>query len=301
MSGQDTIYELVTERVIAKLEAGTAPWQKPWTAAAGGVPVSLSSRKPYRGINVFLLAIAAADGGYRSNWWGSHKQIQKLGGHVREGEKSTIVVFWKRLPIEERDPETGNKVKKVIPLLRYYRVWNAEQCDGLPEKYQAPAEVSGTFAEHKDAERIIKEYLGREGAPSLRYGGDRAFYLDSANLIQLPAREDFHSEEEFYSTAFHEATHSTGAPQRLNRKGIAEFDHFGSEKYAKEELVAEMGSAILQAVTGIEVTFDNSANYIANWLQRLRDDKKLVVQAAAQAQRAVDYILGVEYEKGGDE
>lgn len=299
MSGTDTIYELVTERVIAKLEEGTAPWQKPWTAAAGGVPVSLSSKKPYRGINVFLLAIAAADGGYRSNWWGSYKQIEKLGGQVRKGEKSTVVVFWKRLPIEE--VVDGKKVKKVIPLLRYFRVFNAEQCDGLPEKYQAPAEVEGTFAEHKDAERIIKEYLGREDAPELRYGGDRAFYADALNLIQLPAREDFHSEEEFYSTAFHEVTHSTGSPRRLDRKGIAEFDHFGSEKYAKEELVAEMGSAILQAVTGIEAPFDNSAAYIANWLTKLRDDKKLVVQAAAQAQRAVDHILGVEYSKGDDE
>jgi antirestriction protein ArdC len=300
VSGQDTIYELVTERVIASLEKGNAPWRKPWSATTGGVAVSLSSGKPYRGVNTLLLAIAAEDGGYRSNWWGSYKQVQKLGGNVRKGEASTVVIFWKRLVVEET--VDGKKVKKVIPLLRYFRVFNAEQCDGLPEKYQAPAPVTGTFAEKRDAELVLKGYLGRDGAPSVRYGGDRAYYQDGLNHIQLPAREDFHSEDEFYATAYHEITHSTGSPRRLNRPGVANFDHFGSEKYAKEELVAEMGSAILQAVTGIEAPFENSANYVASWLRKLRDDKKLVVQAAAQAQRAVDHILGIEHgDKDADE
>lgn len=300
MSGTDTIYELVTERVLAKLEEGTVPWSKPWSASAGGVPVSLSSGKPYRGINVILLAIAAEDGGYRSNWWGTYKQVEKLGGNVRKGEKSTIVVFWKRLLME--DEVDGKKVKKAIPLLRYFRVFNADQCENLPEKYQAPAEVEGTFAEHKDAEQLLKEYFARENAPRVSYGGDRAYYQDGVNKIQLPNREDFFTPEEYYSTAFHEVTHSTGSSLRLNRPGIAEANHkFGDVVYAKEELCAEMGSAILQAVTGIEAPFDNSAAYIANWLGALKNDNKLVVQAAAQAQKAVDHILGIEYGKGEDE
>lgn len=291
----DRIHELVTERIIAKLEEGVAPWHRPWRG--GLAPLSMSSGKPYRGINILLLALAAEDGNFTSNWWGSYKQIQKLGGQVRKGEKSTIVVFWKRLVVEEE--VDGQKVRKTIPLLRFFRTFNADQCDGLPEKYQGATASVGTFAERQDAEQILKGYLSREGAPVVRHGGDEAYYLDFRNAIHLPRRESFETADSYYGTAFHEVTHSTGSPRRLGRPGIVDFDHFGSERYAKEELVAEMGSAILQAVTGIEAPFDNSAAYVANWLTQLRNDKKLVVTAAAQAQRAVDHILGVEY--GADE
>ncbi len=272
----DTIHRIVTERMIAALQRGTVPWRKPWQAAAGR-PRSMSTGQPYRGVNVFLLGLAAAEEGYGSPFWGTYRQIAGLGGQVRKGERSTLVVFWKQAQAEHRDPQTGELTVKSLPVLRYYRVFNAAQADDLPDRfYPAPGDV--------------------------HVPGDRADYHPATDAIRLPLPAQFRTPEAYSATAFHEAGHSTGHPTRLNRPGIAAFDHFGSGRYAREELVAQMTSALLCAQTGIddEELFRNSASYIASWLTTLGTDHKLVITAAGRAQRACDLITQAEREPAKD-
>jgi len=315
MSGQDKIYEMITERMIAQLEAGVVPWRKPWAAAGIGVPRNIKSGKGYRGVNVFLLA-----GDYTSPWWGTYDQMAEKSGARKvsdnsrrgnhwekdgeywtglKGEKSTVIVFWKRLVVDDKESENG---KKVIPMLRYFHVFNAEQVQGIPEKYLAPKtpETVDPDVVLETAQNIHDEYLAREGAPRYRETGNRAFYnLEDGDTITVPARAAFPDERDYHSTRFHEETHSTGHSSRCDRPGVVNFDHFGTGQYAKEELVAEMGASMLMAIAGIETkeTFENSAAYVQNWLKNLKDDHKLVVAAAGQAQKAVDHILGVTYEE----
>jgi antirestriction protein ArdC len=297
MGMSDTVYRIVTERMIAALQRGSVPWRKPWQTAAGQLR-SMSTGQPYRGVNVFLLGMAAAEEGYSSPFWGTYRQINALGGQVRKGEHSTPVVFWKLAQTEHRDPQTGEITLKLLPVLRYYRVFNAVQADHLPERFH-PA--PGEYSEIAEPQTVLDGYL--TGGPKLvHFAGDRADYHPLTDTIRLPLRSQFHTSEGYYATAFHEAGHSTGHPARLNRPGIAAFDHFGSGKYAREELVAQMSSSILCAETGIEdqEVFENSASYIAGWLSALNDDTKLVIIAAAQAQRACDLINQAEREPTKD-
>jgi antirestriction protein ArdC len=288
------IHELVTERMIAALERGTIPWQKPWQAPTGQ-PRSMSTGQPYRGVNVFLLALTAADEGYSSPFWGTYRQIGDHGGQVQRGERSTLVVFFKQHQVADQGQDIGREElgeggMKAVPVLRYFRVFNAEQADGLPHRFHPEP---GAFAEITQPQTVLDGYLHHDG-PQLRHvAGDRADYHWRTDTIRLPRREQFRTSEGYYAAAFHECGHSTGHPSRLARPGIAAFDHFGSDRYAKEELVAQMTSSILCAQTGIDTSeeFSNSASYIASWLQALRDDKKLVIAAAAQTQRASDMVI----------
>jgi len=291
----ERVYEQVTERMIAALERGTVPWQKPWQPETGQ-PRSMTSGQPYRGVNVFLLALTAADDGYSSPFWGTYRQISDHGGQVRRGERSTLVVFFKQHQIPQQGDQAGpggqpaEASTRTVPVLRYFRVFNAEQADGLPERFHPEP---GTFTEITAPQAVLDAYL-RHGGPQLRHiAGDRADYDWRTDTIRLPRREQFRTPEDYYATAFHECGHSTGHQSRLARPGVVTFDHFGSQRYAKEELVAQMTSAILCAQTGIDNpdTFDNSASYISSWLRALRDDKKLVVAAAAQAQRASEAVF----------
>jgi antirestriction protein ArdC len=293
----DTVHRIVTERMIATLQRGTVPWHKPWQAAAGR-PRSMSTGQPYRGVNVFLLAMTAAEEGHGSPFWGTYRQISDLGGQVRKGEHSTLVVFWKKAQTEHRDPQTGELTVKSLPVLRYYRVFNAAQAGHLPERFH-PA--PGEHSEITEPQAILDGYLAR-GPRLLHVAGDRADYHPATDTIRLPLRSQFRSAQGYYATAFHEAGHSTGHPSRLNRPGIAAFDHFGSGKYAREELVAQMTSSLLCAQAGIDnsETFENSASYIASWLTALNNDNKLVITAAAQAQRACDVINQAEREPARD-
>jgi antirestriction protein ArdC len=293
----DTIHQIVTDRMIAALQRGTVPWRKPWQADTGQ-PRSMSTGQPYRGVNVFLLALTAAEEGYSSPFWGTYRQIGNLGGQVRNGEHSTLVVFWKQAQIEHRDPQTGELTVRQLPVLRYYRVFNLAQADHLPGRFH-PA--PGAHSEIKEPQTVLDGYLAR--GPKLHHvAGDCADYHPATDTIRLPLRAQFRSAEDYYATAFHEAGHSTGHPTRLNRPGIAAFDHFGSGKYAREELVAQMSSSLLCAQTGIDnpETFENSASYIANWLTALNHDTRLVITAAAQAQRACDVINQAEREPPKD-
>jgi antirestriction protein ArdC len=226
---------------------------------------------------------------YQSPFWLTYKQAQELGGNVKRGEKACPVVFWKWLDVEE------NGTTERIPFLRYYSVFNVTQCDGIPGD-KIPS-LNGTKRQHcpiAEAERIVSVMPKR---PEIKTGLDRAFYSPSGDFVGMPSPEQFRTGEDFYSVLFHELTHSTGHETRLNRKGITgtdgEWSSFGSTPYAKEELVAEMGAAFLCGQVGIvERTLDNSAAYVSSWLQRLKDDRRLVVHAAAQAQKAADFILG---------
>lgn len=289
------VYQLVTDKVLALLEEGTVPWHKPW--ASIGVPMSMSTGKPYRGINPFLLICTSAAMNYSSPWWGTFEQITERGGQVRKGEHSTMIVFWKRGTKTVTDEASGKDVDKPWAMLRYFRVFNADQADGLPEKYRTQA-----IAEHDPiagAEALVSEYM--DSLASVAFGGDRAFYSKARDHVQVPLLTRHRSAEEYYSTLFHELTHSTGHESRLNREGIVEGHAFGDELYSKEELIAEMGAAMLAGLAGIEqVTLPNSAAYLASWVKVLKGDAKLVVAAAGAAQRAIDFILDTAFESDGD-
>ncbi len=281
-----SVYEIVTERILEKLEAGTVPWHKPWKAA-GGWPQNLVSGKEYRGVNVWLLG--SQD--FSSPFWVTFKQAKQLGGSVRKGERSTPVVFWKWIERASEDPETGETKPKKIPLVRYYSVFNVEQCDGLTHKrLEADQDEPEPFNPIASAERIVASY---PKPPSISQDGRAAYYRPATDSIHTPKRETFDSEEHYYATLFHEMTHSSGHESRLDRPGITNPIRYSSHDYSQEELVAEMGAAFLAAEAGIDAEglMDNSAAYVASWLKALRNDKKLVVFAGAQAQKAVDHIL----------
>jgi antirestriction protein ArdC len=290
----ERIYELVTGRIIAALERGTIPWHKPWHARTGQ-PRSMSTGQPYRGVNVFLLALTAAEEGYTSPFWGTYRQISGHGGQVRRGEHSTLVVFFKLHDITSPGGhpgpggQPGQTSIKTVPVLRYFRVFNAEQADALaPKFYPEP----GSFTEITEPQAVLDGYL-RHGPQLEHVAGDRADYNWRTDTIRLPRPEQFRTPEGYYATAFHECGHSTGHQSRLARHGIVGFDHYGSDRYAKEELIAQMTSSILCAQTSIDTAdeFSNSAGYIASWLRALHDDKKLVVSSAVQAQRACDLVI----------
>jgi antirestriction protein ArdC len=283
---EHSVYEIITERVIALLEAGKIPWQKPWRGGEQA-PQNLISRKPYRGVNVFLLNAMH----YQAPFWLTFRQAQEMGGHVRKGEKACPVVFWKWLDVEAPEDPTG---KKRVPFLRYYSAFNLAQVDGIPtDKIPSLGEHQREHTPIEEAERIV---AGMPKRPQIQHGGGRACYVPSVDRVEIPEPGTFRSGQDYYSTLFHELTHATGHETRLNRKGVSGSDGswsaFGSNPYAKEELVAEMGAAFLCAECGIvERTIESSAAYVSAWLQRLRSDSKLIVQAAAQAQHAADFVL----------
>ena len=283
-----SVYEIVTQNVVEQLEKGVAPWRKPWTASA---PRNLVSKRPYRGLNVFMLASA----GYGSPYWLTFNQAKQLRAHVRQGEKSTLVSFWKFGEYSSEDRETGELENKTSVLLRYYRVFNLEQCEGLG-------------ALRGDDRKVVNpigacESLANSMPNPPRIERDsHAFYRPSADTVGMPSRNSFESAEAYYSTLFHELTHSTGHKSRLDRFEDSTTDQqFGSDSYSREELVAEMGAAMLSGITGIShATLSNSASYLQAWISRLKSDSRLVVSAASQAQRAADYILGKTQSDRGD-
>ena len=283
------IYAIVTDKIINLLESGIVPWRKPWTST--GLPRNLVSKRPYNGINYFLLSASK----YVSSFWLTYRQATELGGHVRKGEESTIVIFWKVEDLkqigEDLDAEESNEKNRRRFLLRYYRLFNLEQCE-LPQAVLDKLPKIETH-EHDPIEAAERIMADMPNPPEIQYAGSKAFYSSVTDRITLPPRELFISAEEQIATTYHEVSHATGHPKRLNRKSIKEAAAFGSPTYSVEELVAEMGAAYLCAESGISPTvIENQAAYVAGWLKKLRDDRKLVVHAAAQAQHAADYVLG---------
>jgi antirestriction protein ArdC len=272
-----SVYQIVTEQIVKQLEAGVAPWHRPWTTE---LPKNLVSKREYRGINVFLLASR----GYGSPYWLTYKQATEQGGNVRRGEHGSKVVFWK-IDKYETDDADGQTVAKTSAILRYYTVFNVEQCDGITAS--GSEKVNNPIAE---CERIV---AGMPNPPAMAQDA-RAWYRPANDTVGIPSRQAFGSAEEYYSTLFHELTHSTGHPSRIGREGIEKLNTFGSESYSKEELIAEMGAAMLAGIAGIErKTLANSAAYLKSWIDVLKSDSRMVVFAASQAQKAADYIQGV--------
>ena len=270
------IYAEVTSRIIDQLEQGIIPWQKPWIAS--GQAVSRATGKPYSLLNQMILG--------RGGEYVTFKQCQQEGGKVKKGEKASMVVFWKF--VEQEDEETHEK--KQVPFLRYYSVFHIDQCEGLTAKHTAS--LPQTASADETAENMIAAYAQRSGVTIKLQEGDRAFYSPSSDSITLPLLAQFAETAEYYSTAFHELTHSTGHSTRLNR--LEKTAYFGSEAYSKEELIAEIGASALVNHAGLETStsFRNSAAYIQNWLKVLRDDKKFIVSASGKAEKAVNLNLG---------
>ena len=271
------IYAAVTERIIEQMEQGVIPWQKPWIS--NGKAVSHATGKPYSLLNQLMLG--------RPGEYLTFKQCQAAGGKVKKGERASMVVFWKW--IEQEDEETGET--KEVPFLRYYNVFHIDQCEGIIAKHTTEAAFPEGAEVLEAAQEIVYDYLGRTGVKLSPTEGDQAFYRPSTDEVVLPIRKQFVSTAEYYSTVFHELTHSTGHPSRLNR--LARPSLFGTEDYSKEELVAEIGAATLVNHVGLETgsSLRNSAAYIQNWLKVLKDDKRFIVSAAGRAEKAVNLIL----------
>lgn len=281
------VYEIVTSQIIEALEEGTVAWQRGWVNSDHK---NLASKKAYRGINPFLLNIATIKNGYKSTFWATYKQIKKLGGQVKKGEKSSVVTFFSWIVKKDKD---GNE--DAFPMLRYYRVFNSEQAD-FPDGFELPDidALPDNFDPIAEADYLIEHMPNK---PEIKHAGNRAFYSPRDDSVTMPSRESFMTTEDYYSVLFHELGHSTGHTTRLNRhQGTSHA--FGSKDYSKEELVAEMTAAMICGILGIEQLIDNSAAYISSWLKALKDDKMMVIQAAGLAQKAADYIQGIAWKNG---
>ena len=275
-----SVHEIITNRMIEALEAGTPVWAKPWKSVR---PVNLVSQRPYNGLNVFSLASL----GYASPYFATFNQISKLGGRVRAGQRGAMVVYY-RVGEEKLNPKTG-KLSKPI-LLRYSTVFNVVgQCESELAEKLGIANPSEVVADLPAADRIIAEM---QNPPRFVQDG-RAWYRSADDTVGLPDRQAFVSGEAFASVRFHEVIHSTGIPSRLNRFALDGCDHrFGSESYSAEELVAELGACFLCGECGIAPTIPQSAAYCKSWIERLKGDSRLIVSAASKASKAADFILG---------
>ena len=275
------VYGMVTERIIEQLEHGYIPWKKPWANCLNGT-FNRISRRPYSLLNQLLLS--------RGGEYATFRQWDQIGGKIKKGEKAEIVVFWKLQEAQEKD-ETGKIKIKKIPILRYYNVFHISQIENV---FPLPKTEEFETKPIERAEKTLHDYLTREQI-TLSVGADRAFYSPYTDSITLPAITQFECAEEYYGTAFHECGHSTLKESRCNRETENRSAIFGSEDYSKEELVAEITSAAILHSMGMETaeTFKNSAAYIQNWLQVLRNDRKFIVSASGKAEKAAKYILNI--------
>lgn len=280
-------YQIITDAVLELMAKHGTDWTKPWQAQASLGHCNVQSGKPYNGTNIFLLAVSAMKQEFSSNEWGTYKQWQSKGANVKKGQKGTKIIFFDKIKIEDKETEQ----EKMIPMLKGFTVFNADQVDGYESKPVEPVAMV------KDRDARAEALIAATGA-DIRYGGDRAFYVPSQDFVQMPVLEDFKGTETssdieaYYSTMFHELTHWTGNKARLDRKMVG---RFGSNAYAFEELIAELGAVFLTCQVGINVApRPDHAKYLNNWLEVIKSDKRAMVKAFAQAQKASDYILGFE-------
>lgn len=286
-NGFKDTYRQVTDFVMEQLEKGEIVWRKGWNSK--GLPRNIITGLPYRGWNVFFLNFVTLRKEYPTPYFLTFRQAQLKGGHIRKGEKGVPIVYWAKIEDKKKSNEANaaeEEIKiRLVP--RQYIVFNIAQTEGIefPEAAQPETVIDSLAA----CDAIVQDM---PNVPPIQYKGDEAWYSPKRDLVNIPEKHLFNSSEELYSTLFHELAHSTGHSSRLNRKELVETDGFGNERYSKEELTAEMTAAFLCAISGIEQqTLTNSAAYIQGWLQSLQNDKTLVVKAAAQAQKAADYIL----------
>ncbi len=277
-----TLYADVTARIIAELEKGATPWIKPWSAGgAGGADCNAFTLKPYRGINRLLLAMSGVR--FSSNRWATFKQWQAAGAGVRKGEKGTHITFYKPLTVEEL--QDGQRVEKSVAVLKSFVVFNADQVDGIQFEPVQPK---------PEGERLAHcESTIRNTGATIKHGGDVACFVPSADVIRMPELGSFQDSANYYATAFHELVHWTGSDKRLDRQFG---QRFGDSKYAFEELVAELGAAMLCADHQIQGDLRH-AGYIGHWLQCLRDNDKAIFRAAALAEKAASFIQSYQEEE----
>lgn len=293
MSNTAETYEKITASLLSLIEKGDLlPWQKPWKGS-NEFARSMSSGKLYRGVNRWVLTLAAQANGW-SPWYGTYEQIKALGGQVRKGEKSSLAILWK--PMERTDKVTGNIDKFMF--LKTFPIFSASQADNLPEKFYskpAPSDVKSD----ENGQSVFDAYTTSQGIP-VGYGGNSAFYSPQQDKIQLPDIAAFTGTEEFYGTAFHEAAHSTGHTSRLNRAELNDMQAFGDHAYSREELVAELASALVLGTLGLDKpnVVENQAAYLKGWQSKIASDPQAFVWAAGRAEKAADMILGIVPEKG---
>lgn len=281
------VYQMVTDRIIQELESGNIPWRKPWTSStlSSNVAYNRITKKPYSILNQMLLG--------KPGEYATYKQWTSLGGHVRKGAKSSFVVYWNMLDVEEKD-DNGELQKKQIPFLRYYNVFHISQVDDVsPLEEESVQSDVNEFDLLTSAEEVLEAYVDREHLRFVESETSEAYYSPTKDEVVVPCRSRHISINEFYSTAFHELVHSTGHHSRLGRLVEWRDAAFASDEYSKEELIAEIGSATLLNFLGVETseTFKNSSGYIQGWLAALKSDAKLIVSASGKAAKAVDFIL----------
>ena len=283
-----SLYDEVTATIITQLEEGVFPWVRPWSKAKAslGLPRNAVTKRAYSGINVLILWGAVVEGGYPSQDWLTFRQAQATGGCVRKGERGRTVFYADRfIPKGEREQVESSDEARSIPFLKRFTVFNAAQCDGLPEGLVTqPAPLP-----ERELHRAAEDLISATGA-DFRIGGAQAFYSPSGDFVMVPPQPAFHHQIDYYRTALHELGHWTGHGSRLDRDQTG---RFGSAPYAREELVAELASAFLCAALGIEPTVRH-ADYLGNWLEVLRADNRAIFRAASQASNAAEFLLQCE-------
>jgi antirestriction protein ArdC len=294
------LYQVITDKILEEIEkSGKLNWVKEWKTRKAGNPMNAITKKPYEGINFFLLSMNA----YSSQYWLTYKQVEQLGGNVKKGEKATMIVFWKMNTYTKTNVATNEEETKNVPLLRYYNVFNVEQCENIMIKDEIEEVEYSEGIRIDIAEKLCYDYQRREDITYFIKESNGAFYTPSKDSITMPLLEQFNHSEAFYSTFFHEIAHSTGNAKRLNRKEVVSTSFFGSCDYGLEELTAELTSAFVCAEIGIsnETTERNSVAYLKNWKNAIKADKKMFLMASQRASKACKYILNGKEETQEEE
>lgn len=292
------VFQIITDRIVAELEQGTIPWQKPWSGVQGAI--SHTTGRRYSLLNQMLL-------GCRSGEFVTFKEAQREGGHIKKGEKASMIVFWKFVENAKRDnadnivhDAKGKPVMERVPFLSYYNVFHIDQSENIQPRFAQEPTQGAPLSSDAAADQIVEDYVRHSGVTLTIQRSDRAYYSPSSDNVTVPELAQYTSVSEYYSTLFHELTHSTGHASRLNR--LSDEASFGSESYSKEELITELGAAFLVNHVGLETdgSFRNSAGYIQSWLKALKNDKRLIVSAAGKADKAVAMILNSEVAQYGE-
>lgn len=292
------LYQQITNQIVDALEQGTMPWQRPWNNDFPSmvIPCNGESGRLYSGINVLLLWMSAIRKNFTQRKWVTFQGANHLGGQVRAGEKSTVIIFYKPNFIEEKDDEgnivfdeNGEPKMKTSVFIRGHHVFNIEQCDGLEKYYEAfpEPEKSSDMLPRPDLD-VLPLKMGMQ---LYNKAQDRACYIPKRDCIVMPDFEKFNTADDYYATLLHECGHATGHKDRLNRDGIVKFDKFGSERYAFEELIAELTSAFTCAHLNIRNNISQNAAYIESWINTLKSDKKAIFRASSQAREATQFLL----------
>lgn len=293
----NNVYQMVTDRIMAQLEKGIIPWRKPWTGVGveDGGAINYVTRRPYSMLNQMLLG--------REGEYLTFNQVKERGGNIKKGAKSGVVVFFATTTYKKRERENENgetetirvEEERLYPILRYYNVFHIDDCEGIESKIKPDEKPEPKLSPIESAEKVINDYVKREESLTFRNNkpSGQAYYSPLSDMVCVPMLSQYDIAEEYYSTTFHELTHSTMTEKRCNRKQ-EKISAFGSEDYSREELVAEIGSAMLCHSVAIDCdkAFKNSVAYIQGWLRKLKNDNKMIVWASSRAEKATRYILG---------